>query len=125
MVRATDFTAQSNRSSSSFLFVMLFTLSLLIAPGISTQSAWADAGENATEVGLGVASFVATLPYGAVKIAYASLGAIIGGFTYLLTAGDLESANVVWEKSLLGTYVLTPDHLKGDKQVYFLGPIKE
>ena len=125
MARATTITAQANRSPRYALFVGFFIVLLLISPGISTQSAWADAGENATEVGLGVASFVATLPYGAIKIAYAGLGAIIGGFTYLLTAGHLESANVVWEKSLLGTYVLTPDHLKGEKQVYFLGPRKE
>ena len=105
-----------------FMLVFLCSLFLLISPGIGTQPAWADAGETATDVGLGFASFVSTLPYGAIKIAYAGLGAIIGGFTYVLTAGDLDSANIVWEKSLLGTYVITPDHLTGDKPVRFIGP---
>jgi len=50
------------------------------------------------------------------------LAAIIGEVTYLLTAGDLNSANVIWEKSLLGHYVITPDHLTGDKPVKFIGP---
>ena len=95
---------------------------LLLVLVLSAQPVFADTSEKAADVGLGIASFVSTLPYGAVKLAYAGLGAIVGGFTYLLTAGDLDSANVVWEKSLLGTYVITPDHLTGDKQVRFLGP---
>ena len=94
----------------------------MLVSGFSAQPVLADTAEKATDAGLGIASFVSTLPYGAVKLAYAGLGAIVGGFTYLLTAGDLDSANIVWEKSLLGTYVITPDHLTGDKQVRFLGP---
>ena len=122
MDRITPSTPVSSSPSHFSLLIILLTLTLLLSPEIATQPAWADAGENASEVGLGIASVVATLPYGALKIAYAGLGTIIGGFTYLLTAGDLDSANIVWEKSLLGTYVITPDHLKGEKPVRFVGP---
>ena len=48
-----------------FMLVFLCTTFLLMSPGIATQPAWADADESATEVGLGFASFVTTLPYGA------------------------------------------------------------
>ncbi|WP_447969010.1 hypothetical protein [Nitrospira sp. M1] len=103
------------------VFILCTSLCMLL-PGASPSVAMADTGEKASEVGLGLASFVTTLPYGAVKIAYAGLGAIIGGFTYLLTAGDFDSANVIWEKSLLGHYVITPDHLTGNTPVKFVGP---
>ncbi len=122
MTRVGSRTDQSTFSLRNPFVVFLFTLVLLFSPGISIQSAYADGGEDAKEVGLGLASFVSTLPYGAIKIAYAGLGAIIGGFTYALTAGDLDSANIVWEKSLKGTYVITPEHLTGDKPVRFIGP---
>ncbi len=118
-------TNKGNRPLQSFIvkFVLICTMVFVLLPGLAPQSALAaDANETATDVGLGFASFLTTLPYGAVKIAYAGIGAIIGGFTYALTAGDLDSANVVWEKSLLGTYVITPDHLTGDKQIRFIGP---
>ncbi|MGB0909639.1 MAG: hypothetical protein ACPGYT_04705 [Nitrospirales bacterium] len=122
MHRVTSSSIQPKSHTYDSLVVLLFTLILLFTPGIATQAALADTGDNAKDVGLGLASFVTTLPYGAVKIAYAGLGAIIGGFTYLLTAGDVDTANIVWEKSLLGTYVITPDHLTGDKPVRFIGP---
>jgi hypothetical protein len=73
------------------------------------------------QFGLGAASFFATLPYGLVKVVYATLGALIGGFTYALTAGNEKAANAVWDTSLRGTYVITPDHLQGDKPIRFLG----
>ena len=101
---------------------ILSTLLFVLLSITGTSSALANTQEKATDVGLGLASFVTTLPYGAVKIAYAGLGAIIGGFTYVLTAGDVDSARVVWEKSLLGHYVITPDHLTGNKPVKFIGP---
>jgi len=115
-------TLRINNLSRFFRLILLCTSMLVLSPGAATESAWADDGKTASDVGLGIASFITTLPYGAIKIAYAGLGAIIGGFTYLLTAGDLDSANVVWEKSLLGTYVITPDHLTGEKPIRFLGP---
>ena len=103
---------------SRFLTTILFTVILLQSP----STAWAQEGNTAADMGLGIASFVATLPYGAVKLAYAGLGAIVGGFTYVLTAGNQDAAETVWDKSLLGTYVLTPSHLTGEKPIRFIGP---
>lgn len=45
----------------------------------------------------------------------------MGAFTYGLTGGDLETAQGVWEPSFYGTYVITPDHLKGNEAVRFYG----
>jgi hypothetical protein len=76
---------------------------------------------TASQFGLGAASFFLTLPYGLVKVVYASFGGLIGGVTYALTAGNERAANAVWHTSLRGTYIITPDHLKGDKAVRFFG----
>ena len=99
--------------------VLLATILFQVTP---TSTAWAETGNTAADMGLGIASFITTLPYGAVKLAYAGLGAIIGGFTYVLTVGNEDAAGTVWEKSLLGTYVLTPSHLTGDEPIRFIGP---
>lgn len=76
---------------------------------------------NGTQFGLGAASFFLTIPYGLAKVVYATFGGIIGGFTYALTAGNEKAANSVWSTSLRGTYVITPEHLRGEKAVRFFG----
>jgi len=96
--------------------------SLVLWVGVSNGQALADDHSTVTDVGLGIASVLATIPYGAIKILYAGLGAVTGGFTYVLTGGDLDSANTVWESSLRGTYVLTPANLTGEEPIRFIGP---
>ena len=113
-------TVSWKRFLSQFLTTVILTT--ILFQGIPTSTAWAETGNAAADMGLGIASFISTLPYGAVKLAYAGLGAIIGGFTYVLTAGNEDAAGTVWEKSLLGTYVLTPSHLTGDEPIRFIGP---
>jgi hypothetical protein len=76
---------------------------------------------TATQYGLGTASVFLTIPYGLVKVMFATLGGIFGGFTYAFSGGNEKAAKAVWYTSLRGTYVITPDHLKGDKAVRFFG----
>jgi hypothetical protein len=90
----------------------------------SVSSSWAESEatkpENTiTEGGLGLASLLASIPYGMAKIGYAAVGAIAGGLNYL--EGKKESAEEIWDSALEGTYVLTPDHLRGKKPIQFLG----
>jgi len=73
------------------------------------------------EAALGLGSGILTLMYLPAKVVYATLGGIVGGFTYALTGGNLETAQSVWETSFYGTYVITPEHLKGNEAVRFLG----
>ena len=107
---------------SFYQTVVILLVSVVLSQAMLSQTAYAETGDATSDAGLGVASFVATLPYGALKLAYAGLGAIVGGFTYVLTGADLDSAKIVWKKSILGTYVLTPDHLTGNKPIRFIGP---
>ena len=93
--------------------VLLFTPAMTVAAeGETSQS---------EEAGLGIGSGLLTLVYLPVKVVYAALGGIVGGFTYVLTGGDVDTAKSVWEPSFYGTYVITPSHLKGDEPVRFFG----
>ncbi len=83
--------------------------------------AWAEEKSPAGELGVGAVSFVATIPYGCIKLAYAGVGAIIGGLTYLLTGANADAAGRVWDQTMRGTYVITPSHLAGDEPVRFFG----
>lgn len=71
--------------------------------------------------GMQAASFLLTIPYGVAKSVFALSGGIVGGLTYVFTGLDTEAAKKVWHTSMYGTYVLTPEHLRGEKPVRFLG----
>jgi hypothetical protein len=93
----------------------------VIQPGWAQQMDEDATQSTASQFGLGISSFFLTIPYGLAKFVYATLGGIIGGFTYALTAGNEQAAKSVWDTSLRGTYVITPDHLQGNKAVRFFG----
>lgn len=90
-------------------------------PVLAQNSEYQEEGSTATRAGLGAASFLATIPYGVTKVAFAAGGGIVGGLAYLFSGGDTQTAKNIWTTSMYGTYVITPDHLKGDKAVRFLG----
>jgi len=102
------------------IVAVILALSVSLAP-----VAWA-AEQNsnpnpAADFGLGMASFICSVPYGAVKVAVAILGGVIGGFTYVLSGLDRGAANSVWYTTMGGDYIITPDHLRGKKDFRFMG----
>ena len=74
-----------------------------------------------SDIGLQIAGGALSLLYSPVKILYAGVGGIVGGFAYILSAGDEGVADSIWVASFDGTYFLTPAHLKGEETVYFKG----
>ena len=70
---------------------------------------------------LGVAAALLTIPYSVFKVVFALSGGIVGGLAYVFSGADEKIAKKVWDVSVRGTYVITPDHLKGNKAVRFLG----
>src|SRR2546426_3539551 len=69
------------------MVAVIVALSVCLAP-----VAWA-AEQNsnpnpAADLGLGMASFICSVPYGAIKVAVAILGGVIGGVTYVLSGFD-------------------------------------
>jgi len=104
-------------NGSKWVLVLAMCVPLL---GGGTAVAQADS-DPVEEAGLGVASVLLTLPYGAAKILYAGLGGIVGGATWVLTGGNTETAQTVWDPSFYGDYVITPEHLTGKTPLRFYG----
>ena len=86
-------------------------------------SAGADSSDG-TEVHQ-VASWALTVPYIIGKGAFALGGAVVGGLGYVFSGGNFDTANNVWTKSIYGTYVIRPAHLRGEEPVHFLGKADE
>ncbi|MBI3621699.1 MAG: hypothetical protein HY208_05870 [Nitrospirae bacterium] len=91
-----------------------FSVWLVVAP----TAAWAG---YLSEAGLGTASMFSTLIYGPLKLTYAILGGTIGGLSYLLSVGNMDVASRIWAPSLGGSYVITPEMLKGEQGIRFFG----
>jgi hypothetical protein len=81
-----------------------------------------DNSVNWPGAGYGVGALFANVLYIPAKLVYATLGGIVGGGTYLITAGNSQAANTVWRSSLGGDYVVTPQMLAGQQPINFSGP---
>jgi len=74
-----------------------------------------------TDFGYGVASVATNLVYFPAKLVYAVLGGVTGGLAYGLTAGDYEAAQHIWSPSIGGTWVVTPEILRGREPFLYAG----
>ena len=103
---------------------MKHIVAMLLALTLLAQSSPGWAESNAQEgtlsqVGAGVGSVVGSAVYFPFKAAFCILGGIGSGFT-LLAAGP-ETANKVVSASCRGTWAITPDVVKGEEGVHFVG----
>lgn len=94
-------------------------LGVLLLHLMLADVAWADtSGRSRTnDLATGAASFILIPVYGAFKLSFAGAGAIVGGLTWVFTGGDESSAQQVWDASLKGTYIMTPEYLEGEKPI--------
>ena len=116
---------QSFKNVVASVLVIMFT-GLIMTSGVAAETTGqrgtdGDSTGTPSAAALQAASWVATVPYGAVKVGFAMVGGLVGGLTYMLSAGNTEAAKSVWITTMYGTYVLTPEHLKGQKSIRFLG----
>ena len=79
-------------------------------------------GVNWPGAGYGAVALFGNLLYFPAKLVYATLGTIVGGGTYLVTAGNTQAASTVWRSALGGDYVLTPQMVAGEQPINFSGP---
>jgi hypothetical protein len=85
----------------------------------------AKAEDTLTNVGYGFGSVLSSCLYSPAKLVYALTGTLTGGIAYGLTLGDEDVATTIWTPSLRGTYVITPDMLKGKEKIQFVGTAEE
>ncbi len=127
------YSSPSNRpcEASSFKLVAVFLL-LALCTITMVPSAWSQEtaappssasteGGSASSAGMQAAAGFSTLLYLPFKAAFAIGGGIVGGLTYLFSGFDESSAKKVWNTTLYGTYIITPEHLQGDRPIRFLG----
>lgn len=72
-------------------------------------------------VGYGIGSALCSIVYGPAKIVYALVGSIVGAGAWAVTGGDTEVSTPIFESALYGDYVVTPDVLRGERPIEFVG----
>lgn len=119
MARKKLFAPVMKRAISMVLCVAFVGVTAFGMP--NTSLAAEEETSQSNEAMLGFGSGLLTLVYLPVKTVYAVLGSVVSGLAFVVTGGDVETAKTVFEPSVYGTYVITPDHLKGNEPVRFYG----
>lgn len=89
---------------------------------LALQAPPARAAEGAaSEAGIGVGAAVCSLFYGPAKIVYAVLGLVFGGTAWALSGGNQVVMDSVIRPAIRGDYVVTPAHLRGERELEFFG----
>jgi hypothetical protein len=96
-------------------------LACILAIAIVPGAAYASEDGLTNEAGVGTAAALCTLLYGPAKIVYAGLGLIFGGVAWGLSGGDSDVMMAIVTPAVRGDYVVTPDNLRGEQSLEFLG----
>ena len=99
------------------LFVIMM-LSMLAGQAMAARAEAAN-DNAAAEAGYGAGSVLGTLVYAPFKATFCILGALGSGVT--LAAAGPDQAGRVATASCGGTWVITPDVVKGRQEVHFVG----
>jgi hypothetical protein len=129
------YSSSSNRpcEASRFKLVAVFLL-LALCTVTMVPSAWSQEsaaprssesteGGTASSAGMQAAAGIVTLLYLPLKAVFAIGGGIVGGLAYAFSGGNEQAAKSIWDTSLYGTYLITPDHLQGNRPIRFLGVV--
>lgn len=129
------YSSSSNRpcEASRFKLVAVFLL-LALCTVTMVPSAWSQEsaaprssesteGGTASSAGMQAAAGISTLLYLPLKLVFAIGGGIVGGLAYAFSGGNEQAAKSIWDTSLYGTYLITPDHLQGNRPIRFLGVV--
>lgn len=103
------------------VIVIVAFCSMITVPAWSQSSASDQQQGTAAGAGMGAASAVLTVLYFPFKAAFAIGGGIVGGLAYAFSGGSEQTAKNIWIPSMYGTYVITPEHLDGERPVRFFG----
>ena len=111
----------------ALVFLLLALCTVTMAPAAWSQTSAnsptsvSTEGGDTSSAGMQVAAGASTLLYFPLKAAFAIGGGIVGGLAYVFSGGNENAAKSIWTTSLYGTYIITPDHLQGNRPIRFLG----
>lgn len=111
--------AGSRRARTGCLGTVAAVLALAVV--LSPSRSHAEEAPSNTGFFFGTGAGILTLVYTPLKLAYAVTSVPLGGLVYMWTLGNSEAAERVLHSGTRGTFVLTPDHLKGDQDINFMG----
>ncbi len=95
---------------------------LILAVATAPIAVWAEQDTGlSSEAGIGALSALSTLVYGPVKLAYATLGLLIGGTAWGLSGGDPQVLDSVMTAAVRSDYVVTPEHIRMERGLEFYG----
>ena len=103
------------------LLIVTFMGMTMIQPGTALAEDQVSGTDSSDSTGIKVASWLLTVPYCAGKSAFAIAGSVVGGLGYAFSGGNSETAQSIWTKTVYGTYILRPAHLRGEEPIHFLG----
>ena len=119
--------ASSLKLVAVFLLLALCTVTMVPAAwsqeSASPPSSASTEGGDTSSAGMQVAAGFSTLLYFPLKAVFAISGGIVGGLAYAFSGGNEQAAKSIWDTSLYGTYIITPDHLQGNRPIRFLGVV--
>jgi hypothetical protein len=96
-------------------------IALGAGPVAAEQIVSEETKETASQGGMGAAAGLTSVVYAPVKVAYAAGGSIVAGLAYVLSGGDKEVAKPIFDASVRGDYVVTPEHMSGERELEFVG----
>jgi len=120
-------TRQIKKWSRSIAIVLIMTVMgwTMIPPGSTLAKEQTSGTDSSDDTGMQVASWLLTVPYCAGKSAFAIAGSVVGSLGYAFSGGNSETAQTIWSKTVYGTYILRPAHLRGEEPIQFLGKAEE
>ena len=120
-------TPQIKTWSRSMAFVLIVTVMglTMMPPGLAFAQDQTSGTDSSEGTGIQVASWLLTIPYCVGKSAYAIAGSVVGGLGYAFSGGNTDTAQTIWTKSVYGTYILRPAHLRGEEPIHFVGEADE
>ena len=107
--------------SVAIVLIVTFMGLTMIPPGSTLAENQSSSTDSSDGTGIQVASWLLTVPYCAGKSAFAIAGSVVGGLGYAFSGGNSETAQSIWTKTVYGTYILRPAHLRGEEPIQFLG----
>src|SRR5260370_13174630 len=78
-----------------------------------------EGGVNWPGTGYGVGALFANVLYVPAKLVYAILGGLVGGGTYLITAGNKQAADTVWRSAFIEGYIGYPRMCRAEQATNF------
>jgi hypothetical protein len=74
---------------------------------------------------VGIGAGLCTLVYTPLKVVYAVAAIPVSGLVYMWSVGNSEMSGRVMRSGTQGNFVLTPEHLRGNQSLAFVGPAND